>query len=305
MARRALLVADGGRDAGLGHVTRSSALALALARVGFETNCYALGAEGPLVRDEVTWRPLGAFAEAPLQAASVLVLDSYTLAPVELDAAPSSMPLVVLHDHVSPPARAALVVSAGSEPDDDPRRLAGLDYACLRPAFWSPPERVVAPRLGRVLVTTGAGDAVAGLGSRLAAAARDALPEADVTLVRGPFATDAAPPGIAVLRAPDSLYEPLLATDVVVTAAGQTLLEAAALGTPTIAVVAVENQRGQAARLAALEAARVLELPAAELPEELARLRDAGVRGTLARNARAAVDGRGAERVAVRIAALV
>jgi spore coat polysaccharide biosynthesis predicted glycosyltransferase SpsG len=303
----ALVVADAGRDAGLGHISRSSAIALALGQLGLETRCLALGAEAPLERDGVRWEPLPRLDEAPLAEASVLVLDSYRSAAPELGALPGSVPLVVLQEHLPPPARAALVVSAGAEPGDgDPRRLRGLEYVSLRPAFWSAPRREVAGRVRRVLVTTGAGDPVPGLGPKLAAAARDALPAAAVTLVRGPFAAGSPPAGVELLDAPESLRDALLEADVVVTAGGQTLLEAAALGTPAIAVVAVENQRAQTALLAARGAVLPLELPADGLSPLLQEL-DASPqrRRELAANAQAAVDGRGARRVAERIAALL
>jgi UDP-2,4-diacetamido-2,4,6-trideoxy-beta-L-altropyranose hydrolase len=304
--RLAIVVADGRREAGLGHVNRSSALAVALGRLGVTVSCFALGADEPLERDGVSWQPLAALDAAPLAAASVLVLDSYRLSADEVAAAPESVPVVVLQEHLPAPPRAALVVSAGAEPTSDPRRLAGLDYVSLRPAFWSAPERTVAERIRSVLVTTGGGDAVPGLGARLAEAARDSLPEAVVTLVRGPFGTADVPTGVKLLDAPESLYGPLLEADVVVTAGGQTLLEAAALGTPSIAVVAVENQRSQVVRLSERDATHLLELPAGDVSALLRRL-DASPdeRRRLARNAQAAVDGRGAERVAERIAALI
>lgn len=305
--RLAVVVADGGSEGGLGHVARSSALAVALGRLGVGVRCLALGADGPLELDGVSWEPIVRLGDAPLAGASVLVLDSYRLGDDEVAALPAALPLVVLQEHLTPPARAALVVSAGAEPGADPRRVAGLEYVSLRPAFWSAPQRDIAERVRHVLVTTGGGDPVPGLGAQLAAAAHDALPEADVTLVRGPFGSPApAPPGVGLLEAPDSLHGPLLAADLVVTAGGQTLLEAAALGTPSIAVVAAENQRQQALRLAELGATRVLELPADELPALLRRLdSSADERRDLARRSQAAVDGRGAQRVAERIAALI
>jgi UDP-2,4-diacetamido-2,4,6-trideoxy-beta-L-altropyranose hydrolase len=306
VARLAIVVADGGREAGLGHLTRSSALAVALGRLGIGVRCLALGAAESLERDGVPWEPLAEFRDRPFEGASVLVLDSYRLNADDVTTVPQAVPMVVLQEHLPPPSRAALVVSAGAEPSADARQLAGLEYVSLRPAFWSAPERTIADRIGRVLVTTGGGDAVPGLGAGLARVARDSLPNATVTLVRGPFGTGDAPPDVELLDAPETLYGPLLEADVVLTAGGQTVLEAAALGTPSVAVIVFENQRPHVLRLAALGATRLLELPADELPALLRRL-DASPeeRRELARNAQAAVDGRGAERVAERIAALI
>jgi spore coat polysaccharide biosynthesis predicted glycosyltransferase SpsG len=305
MPRSAIVVADGSLEAGFGHIARSSAIAVALGEAGLAVRCFALGAEAPLECDGVAWEPLAALRAAPLDAAAVVVLDSYRLPVADVDAAAAATPLVVLHDQQRVSDRAALVVAAGSSGPSRPKRLAGLEYACLRRAFWSPPERAIAAEVSRVLVTTGGGDGVSGLGATLAAAARDALPETTVTLVRGPYGTGGAPSGVALLDAPDSLHDALRGADIVVTTGGQTLLEAAALGTPAIAVIAVENQRAQVARLAELGAVRPLELPGQGLPALLRELdASADARAALARNAQAAVDGRGAKRVAARIAAL-
>ncbi|MHB1244616.1 MAG: hypothetical protein ACYC1P_14640, partial [Gaiellaceae bacterium] len=156
--RLAVVVADGGPEGGLGHVARSSALAVALGRLGVGVRCLALGADGPLEVDGVSWEPIGRLGDAPLAGASVLVLDSYRLGEDEVAELPAALPLVVLQEHLPPPARAALVVSAGAEPGADPRRLAGLEYVSLRPAFWSAPQREIAERVRHVLVTTGGGD---------------------------------------------------------------------------------------------------------------------------------------------------
>jgi spore coat polysaccharide biosynthesis predicted glycosyltransferase SpsG len=303
----ALVVADGGPDAGLGHISRSSALALAVGDRGFDVRCFALEAPGPTARDGVAWKCVASLESTPdLAEAAVLVVDSYRLSEDGLAAVPDHVPVVVLQEHATPPARAALVVSAASDPAlGGPDRLCGFEYACLRPAFWAPPARTSFDGIRRVLVTTGGGDPTPGLGAALAAAARDALPAAAVTLVRGPFARGDHPAGVSLLDAPDSLHGALVDTDLVVTAGGQTMLEAAAVGTPTIAVVAADNQRQQATRLADLGAVRLLELPAGELAQTMRELDAAPhVRRRLARHAQAAIDGRGAHRVAERIAAL-
>lgn len=303
----AVLAADGTPAAGLGHVARSSAVAVALERAGLGVRCFVLGADEPVECDGIHWRPVTDLRAArPLADAVVVVLDSYQLEPSDMEAIPEGIPIAVLQEHVAPPPGAALVIAAGADPElSGPHRLCGLEYACLRPAFWRPPQRAPAGRINRVLVTTGGGDVIYGLGAELAATAQEALPEAEVALVRGPYGTGDAPAGIRLIAAPDSLHDELLATDAVVTTGGQTLLEAAALGAPAIAVVAVENQRAQTQQLAAAGAVRVVELPPDRLTAILQELDGAPEqRGQLARHAQKAVDGRGAERVAARIAAL-
>jgi spore coat polysaccharide biosynthesis predicted glycosyltransferase SpsG len=86
----------------------------------------------------------------------------------------------------------------------------------------------------------------------------------------------------------------MLAADVVITAAGQTALEAVATGAATIALPLVDNQRRNADALAAAGAAIVSDMT---IPGYEAR-------GELARRGQTAVDGYGALRIAFRLAGL-
>jgi UDP-2,4-diacetamido-2,4,6-trideoxy-beta-L-altropyranose hydrolase len=297
------VVADGSADAGLGHISRSSALAVALRCRGVEVRCRAYGAEAPIERDAVAWEPL-AHVE-PIEA-DALVLDSYRLSAEGLR---GGAPLVLMHDR-GEVRDAQLVVSVAGQADGaDERSLVGPSYACLRPMFWGMPPRRLGPRVSRVLVTTGGGNA-AGWERELALAARAAMPEAAIALVRGPHVGDdkLAPrdDGVEIVDSPDSLLAPLLAADLVISGAGQTMLEAAASGTPCVALAVADNQRAQAELLAELGAIEFVDPPdperASRAAAELAR--DADRRSALAQRAQSVVDGFGALRVAYAVAAL-
>jgi len=296
------MVADGGRERGLGHIHRATAIAVALATRSIATRCFAYGAAAPLERDGVRWEP---FADRPggLRC-DVLVLDSYELA--ARDAGIETAKMIVLHDHVGPPADAALVVSAAGDPAlTDERHLYGPAFACLRPAFWGLPQREPGP-VRRVLVTTGGGDAAAA-GELLAAAVREALHHVEVALVRGPLVNPLELEGVETLMMQESLAPELLRADLIVCAAGQTMLEAAATGAPTVAVSIVDNQRRQAERLAAAGAVRLLSAGDAAAvgaaARELAERDDE--RLLLSRHAQSAVDGYGALRVAAAVTRLM
>jgi spore coat polysaccharide biosynthesis predicted glycosyltransferase SpsG len=111
---------------------------------------------------------------------------------------------------------------------------------------------------------------------------------------------------VELIDAPDSLLEPLLAADIVVSAAGQTMLEAAACGTPCVALPLAHNQREQAVRLANLGAVRLVDPPepvtVVAAVGELAA--DTEAQLSLSRTSQRAVDGYGAVRVAFHIARL-
>jgi len=282
------VIADGAPDVGLGHLARCSAVATALRVHGHEVSTYAYGAAGPLEFDRVLWRPL----EGPPDAA-VVVLDTYTL-PMDARAALAVRTrLAVFDDGGELPPGAALVIGRSGE-------LGGLRHAPLRAHFWGLPERRVRERVRRVLVTTGGGS-LRDVGVDLARAVKDALPDVTVALVRAPLATFEAPSGVALLDAPNPLLTEFLAADIVVTAAGQTSLEAAATGVATVALPLVENQSHNAAALDAAGAALIVAPEA--VPGTVAGL-DFTRRAELARAAQAAVDGYGALRIAFRLGRL-
>lgn len=95
--------------------------------------------------------------------------------------------------------------------------------------------------------------------------------------------------------------------DLAISAAGGTSLELAALGVPSVLIVAADNQRAQADALAHAGAALVPDCRGSDLrtlvdvAADLAE--DAGRRREMARRGRELVDGRGAKRVATRLAA--
>jgi spore coat polysaccharide biosynthesis predicted glycosyltransferase SpsG len=291
----ALLVADAGPDDGLGHVSRLTAIAVALRPRGIEARCHAHGASAPLVRDDIAWAPWSAGTPLPSDI-GVAIVDSYRLRPEAIVAA--TVPFVVFRDHGEAEGAPALVVSVAAPPSDDPPHLSGPRFAALRPAYWGLPRRDLSGPLRRILVTTGGGDP-GELGVTIAQAAAEQLPDdVAVTLVRGPHANASPVEGVDVLEAPDSLDELQRSTDLVICGAGQTMLETAACGTPCIALVLAENQREQALSLAS-SGAVVLVDPATVDGVLTAILHlDPGARGELSRRAQDAVDGRGALRIA-------
>jgi spore coat polysaccharide biosynthesis predicted glycosyltransferase SpsG len=302
LTRRALLVADAGPSAGLGHIGRSSAIAVALTIRGIETVCFARGVEAPVECDGIHWESLDP-DEPSGRGWDVVVLDSYRLRPEDLELDAQSPPLVVLQEATAPPARAALVVNPSADrADAGPTRLYGLEYACLRPRFWGLPRSRPRRDVEHIVVATGGGD-FDGMGAALAEAARMAVDDARVTYVRGPYSADGNVAGVEVAVSPESLHDLLLAADLVVCAGGQTMLEAAAVGAPCVAVPLVENQVEQVCRLAETGAVRpATREGVAAAVAELART--FATRQALAERGQREVDGFGALRVAYAIGAL-
>jgi spore coat polysaccharide biosynthesis predicted glycosyltransferase SpsG len=297
----ALLLADAGPADGLGHLSRLSALAVALRSRGIETICQANGSSSPLERDGVAWAPWSTGGPVP-SGVDVLVLDSYRLTPKQVTSA--NVPLVIFRDHDGDEADTALVVSVAAAPSDDPTRLSGPRYAALRPAYWGLPPKDTSGPLRSVLVTTGGGDPD-GIGAEVARAIASHIREVRVTLVRGRDAPTSSVGGVRLLDAPESLFEEQLAADLVICGGGQTMLESAACGTPCISLVLAENQREQALRLASTGAVVFVDPP--DVNGVLAAVRAVGAAGRdeLSRRAQDAVDGNGALRIAYHVESLL
>jgi len=297
----ALVLADGDASAGQGHLSRTSALVVALRARGFVARCVALGAGAPRERYGVLWEPEVAASQALTAPADVVVLDTYGPSwPSSAGTRLARAPRVVVCDNPDPPS-AALIVDPAAEPDDDPRHLYGLCHAMLGPPFWSLPRRPSHGPLRRVLVTVGSSSRITD-GPDLVDAVRAGVPdEAILRVLAAAGVTDG--PGVRALEPRATLLEELLACDLVVCGAGQTMLEAAATGAPCVAVVLADNQRRAAAQLDRVGGALVT--PLAGVTDACAGLAAPPARAALAGRGQDAVDGTGARRVAFAVQRLV
>lgn len=253
--------------------------------------CRAYGADTTVERYGIGWDPLPCPSRIVVEE-RVLVLDSYRVG--------ADQQAALAHDH-----RLVLLDNGGTVPDGALAVVTRGQSACLGPDYWHPLPRRVASEVRRVLVTTGGTRAGALLGARLAGAVHEALPAVEVKFVLGPFADVAPPDGVRLVAGTDSLAGELRAADVVVSAAGQTMLEAAALGTPCVALVIAANQRRQAHEMADGGAATLVEGEADAVARVVALTADHAAREGLSRRGQATIDGRGACRVAAQIEALL
>ncbi|MGE3957548.1 MAG: hypothetical protein AB7H96_12580 [Vicinamibacterales bacterium] len=183
--------------------------------------------------------------------------------------------------------------------------LGGPLYAVLDPSVSQARALPPVERDG-VLIALGGGEHVHHWGTTLARAILARRPQTPVRIVRG-FAKPAATvdlPGVRWVSAPGGLADELRRPAVAVVAGGVTLYEAAALGTPTVAIAVAPAQqltiRGFARRGAVVDAGIVTDPAAfAHAADAVADLmthpgRAARLGGTAAH----LVDGRGVFRVA-------
>jgi UDP-2,4-diacetamido-2,4,6-trideoxy-beta-L-altropyranose hydrolase len=299
------VLADAGPTIGLGHLSRAGAVAAALRVRGHEVATVVIADEG-VTHDGIDWTPLGGgtppsdgppsdngilSSGATLPGDGPLLVDSYR---VDVAALGATRPVATFWDGVGDPPRGAQLAIALRGPD-------GPRLACLRPMFWGTVARPIAPEVARIVVATGGG--AAGGVAELAATALAAAPGAEVAAVLGPYTDEALPAGVETIRTPPRMVDVLQDADLVVAAAGQTMLETLCAGTPCGATAVGATQRAQRDLLAGAGAVRAAK--PAEIAKAIAALvADAPAREQLATTGRELVDGFGALRVAALIAQL-
>ncbi|MDQ6799051.1 MAG: hypothetical protein M3011_13720 [Actinomycetota bacterium] len=273
-----VLMHDAGPGAGMGHRRRMQGLQRALGLLGVDATLDDAhrGATGDLV-----------------------VVDSYSYRAD--DRAYFRGEVVAAVDDLQRDLAVEVVIdpSPGADPARHGRAgrvLAGHTYAMVDPDLAVRRRRPVSDTVTRILVTTGATD-VGGMGAMMAGRLAALVPTASVRLVIGPWGSTVVPSGVDPVSSTDGLDGELTEADLVVTAAGVTMLESLALGRPTVAVVTAANQSGAARGVAGVGAAIVASIDDAPLAAA-ALAGDAEQRRRLSDAGRAFVDGLGSRRVA-------
>lgn len=274
-----------GAEIGLGHQRRMEAVADALSDVGLKSRLAPL--------------------EPPMRAACA-VIDSYVVRADDRSAVVAET--VVAVDDLERDLAVDLVVdptpgAAGSIHAAARSVLAGAEHALIGPGLPHHP-RPPAEVVRRVLVTAGGGRAGADLGTSIAGELAAALPDVDIQLAVGPWGGQQLPPGVTGVRTSTGLGPAIDEADLVITAAGVTLLETLAMGRPAVGIVIADNQRRSAAGIDSAGAAVIVE-PDDAVGAALGLVGDAARRRALSAAAAALIDRKGPARVAAAIARLV
>lgn len=285
------IVADGGHAVGFGHLGRC----LAIAEVLGDRAAFSL--TDPDATAFVRGR--GARTDGAPEAPVALIDRREPTSEATVQALHDAGRRVALLDDRGPGRMLADLVidppTAAGWPPAAGRRLDGFAHALVR-------AEVVAARrddAGSVLLGIGGSDP-AGLTVPLAAA----LAEFDLEVACGPGYRGERPVHGRLLASPGEWIGAVARSALVVCGFGHSLLEAACLGVPAIAVVFLPEHVEHARAFALAGTAVTIEMTDAPRPDALAalatdllsdpdRLAAMGARG------RALVDGRGAERVAV------
>ena len=262
------LIAVGGGPWGLGHFRRQEAIAQELAH--HDLIVVQTG-------DPREWEPL---------ACDLLVLDVLDTGVKRIAQAHANGTKVVTLEDLGPGAHAAdLVVNELYEPEwRDAHILSGPRFAVLRPEFLAAPKFPVREKADRVLVTFGGTDP-ANLMERVG---RIASREAVVETVNGTMA------------------ESMLGVDLVVTSAGRSVHEAAALGVPTISIAANERESRHSHCAGIVRLGLAATLSDDQIEDSVRNvLRSRQLREEMSETSRGQIDGRGTRRIIHHIEALL
>jgi UDP-2,4-diacetamido-2,4,6-trideoxy-beta-L-altropyranose hydrolase len=294
------IVLEGGPQLGFGHAGRCLALWEELG-----VRCAFRSSEGTVERFlQARGAPVRRAGEAP-----VVVLDrAVSVEPEEVCELHREGRRVVLVDDLGPAREHADVVldppTAAFWPEAAGRRLEGFAHALLRREVreaWLPARTPT--RAGGVLLAMGGSDP-AGLTPVIAQElSANGL---EVTVALGPGYRGLSPTGGSVLASPEEFIPALARAELLIAGYGHSLLEAAHLGVPAIAVVYKPAHLAHARAFCAQGTAQMFDLTAGDIGLGAGELGQAVMRlvgepllraKMSARGARL-VDGLGAQRVA-------
>jgi spore coat polysaccharide biosynthesis predicted glycosyltransferase SpsG/GNAT superfamily N-acetyltransferase len=281
-----LLRADATPETGVGHLSRCVAVATAARARGWDATLCGTFTAGQWLLGDLP-------VVASLEPADAVLIDHYGLGEVSI---PSLV--VSIEDGQFGRRRADIVVDSNLYTTDRPADgsrlvLRGPKYAPLRAEI----RAARASRGGgstppRVVVVMGGGAAPTAVAAAVEAVRATGAPATVTAISATPV------PGVEVIPPTPSLAELLASADLVVSAAGVTLLELCCIGVPAALVRIADNQKaGYEAAVTQGLAAGLGTDPRDHLPELRALLLHPEQRKAMADKAMAVVDGRGADRV--------
>lgn len=308
-----VLRADVSPDVGAGHVARMIALAEEAVTRGWQVFFSGMlgGVDWLTSRfDELDVPQLPPDVTVP--GVDAVVVDHYGIGEIRREINDRGALLVSFEDGLFGRRQADIVVDCGLTPsrrtsDGSPVVCTGAEYVPLRQAVVATrqqrQQRQSETQVPSVLVVLGGSAVPDTLVTALLRAVRDTgLPCTTEALARGAPVVPGPLPGQRFMVSPPGpgLFDKLLDVDLVISAAGVTLMELCCIGVPTALVQLVENQAAGYRAAVEYGFAAGLGSPqrldgAAEVLTDL--LIDSMTRIQMATAAAAAVDGRGAARV--------
>ena len=260
---KVFIVTEGGKNIGLGHITRCTSVYQAFEEIGIQAQFIVNGdkiVQG-LLKDKsceiFDWLNDSETLAASIRDADIVFVDSY-LADYDVYEKISNIvkTAVYFDDNVRFDYPKGFVLNGAvfAEQMPYPKRegvtyLLGVQYAPLRREFWDVPAKPIRDNIETVMVTFGGAD-IRNLTPKVLKLLADTRPELFKKVIIGSGFQNIA----EIEKAKDSntelIYQPnaaeikkvMFESDVAISAGGQTLYELARVGVPTIAVAVADNQ---------------------------------------------------------------
>lgn len=259
-----LFITEGGRDKGCGHLIRCLSLCQAFEERGIQPEFVISGDDS--VRKILEDRKLRLFnwvknfhqLARMANDVDIIILDSY-----EADhamykkLADQAKCAVYFDDNLRMNYPQGIVVNGSiyatelNYPENNKViYLLGPDYVLLRKAFWKIPEKNIKEEIKSVLVTFG-GDDSKNMTPEVLRSLAQHFPHWEKSVIVGPSMKTtqeieyAADKHTKLYKSFDDtqMRDLMLVSDVAVSSGGQTLLELARIGIPTVAIAVADNQR--------------------------------------------------------------
>jgi spore coat polysaccharide biosynthesis predicted glycosyltransferase SpsG/RimJ/RimL family protein N-acetyltransferase len=256
------ILTEGFQNTGYGHITRCLSLCQAFEVKNIFPSFYINGDEPSIlfVPDKqiklIDWLQNPTKLIGDIKNSDVLIIDSYLAGREHYDNFSKLASLSLFIDdnlRIDYPNGIILNGTINAESfiyKKEPKKafLLGSKYIPIRKEFWSLAPRKINQELNSILITFGAQD-VKNLTTPTIKSIREHFPDLKINVVN---ATEKTSTDKMILDDKiifwnrvdaDKMVELMLNSDAAISAAGQTLYELAATGTPTIAVAVAENQK--------------------------------------------------------------
>ncbi len=260
---KVLILTEGGRDIGLGHIARCTSVYEAFEEFGVQSQLIVAGDEAvrELLRDKnarvFDWLNGRESLLATIENADIVFIDSYKADEDLYETVSSTAKTAVYFDdtmRINYPKGFVLNGAVLAEQMPYPERedvtyLLGARYAPLRKEFWDVPEKAIRDDIETIMVTFG-GSNMHVLTAKVLELLVDTHPKSvkKVIVARGLRNTEdierIKDNNTELIFFPNAagMKEAMLESDVAISAGGQTLYELARAGVPSIAVIVAENQ---------------------------------------------------------------
>lgn len=288
---KVVFFAEGGKEAGLGHLRRSSVLAEEFRKHGNEV-IFMIRDENAREWVQKKYSNLQIKDLEEIEA-DLAVVDSYVLSNEEIEKFFKTKSKVGFADFDEIKEIFDITI-APTFTGEHEKVLKGVEYQIIEPKFAEYRRGKNPEELKKVLITLSGSTTE----ERLAEILEIFGEEKEITLIL-PEDFQYENAAIKILRNPESMGELFKESDLVITSGGQTIFELAITGTPTIVIAHSENQRNNIELIQRLE---ILEFAGwgddkTSLQNAIKKLESVSARDEQTRKSLETMDFRGAERI--------